>query len=373
MAMPQKLRLLLKFIVDGDDDRFCVVLRKMKDVNVQSTLQPSALHYAALYNRIDMAAKLLSRDANMHLLPITLSVEKNFIATQSVENLSDNTLFQAFKVSPVCVCVLTKSKELQELFFHSIHTWTHLQKMNVLDFAVLFGNVRVTDLIMKHGGTKMQKMLETKSPSLSWAFSNIDAAFPVNGKVNVDFSEFLVENFKSPIIARLLRGNIILEPKMFRKIKKIIRRHPSMLWHRENKQYTGARYTTREQTGDTPLAVLLQTLQGYHDSVRKRTIQLHSPEFLDIANTMPDVFLKPWIRDLDVMKQNIKVISSSLEMWIWYKMVKTLRLAMGMGTHHRLGGMNNCFIRVLGNDNMDVIFDMFLSNVSDMEKMYMLS
>jgi len=100
---------------------------------------------------------------------------------------------------------------------------------------------------------------------------------------------------------------------------------------------------------------------------------LHSPEFLDIANTMPDVFLKPLVRDLDVMKQNIKVISSSLEMWIWYKMVKTLRLAMGMGTHHRLGDMNSCFIGVLGNGTMDVIFEMFLSNVSDVEKMYMLS
>jgi len=209
---------------------------------------------------------------------------------------------------------LTKSKKLQKLFFRSIHTWTHLQKMNVLDFALLFGNVRVTDLIMKHGGTKMQRMLETKSPSLSWAFSNVDAAFSVHGKVKVDISQFSLENFKSPIIARLLRGNIILEPKMFRKIKKIIRRHPSMLWHRENKQYTGARYTTREQTGNTPLAVLLQTLQGYNDYVRKRTIKLHSPEFLDIANTMPNVFLNPFVRNLDVMKQNIKLISSSLEM-----------------------------------------------------------
>jgi len=27
-------------------------------------------------------------------------------------------------------------------------------------------------------------------------------------------------------------------------------------------------------------------------------------------------------------------------------MVKTLRLAMGMGTHHRLGDMNNCVIGV---------------------------
>ena len=160
---------------------------------------------------------------------------------------------------------------------------------------------------------------------------------------------------------------------MFRKIKKIIRRHPSMLWHRENKQYTGARYTTREQTGNTPLAVLILKIQGYHDSVRKRTIQMHSTEFLHIANTMPEVFLKPLVRDIDLMKQNIKVISSSLEMWIWYKMVKTLRLAMGMATHRRLGGMNNCFIRVLSNDNMDVIFEMFLSSVSDVEKMYMLS
>ena len=373
MAMAQKLRLLLKFIVDGDDERFCVVLRKLHSVDVHSTLQPSALHYAALYNRIDMAAELLLRNADMHLLPIIVSVEKNFIATQSIENLSDNVLLQAFKVSPVCVCVLTKSQKLQELFFCSIHTWTHLQKMNILDFAVLFGNVRVTDLIMKHGGTTMQKMLETKSPSLSWAFSNIEAAFSVHGQVNVDKSQFSLENFKSPVVARLLRGNIILEPKMFRKIKKIIRRHPSMLWHRENKKYTGARYTSREQTGNTPLAVLLQTIQGYHDFVHKRTIQLNDPEFLNIANIMPNVFLKPFVRNLDVMKQNIKVISSSLEMWIWLKMVKTLRLAMGMATHHRLGNMNNCFINVLGPDTIDLIFEMFLKSVSDMEKIYMVS
>ena len=371
--MAQKLRLLLKSIVDGDCEIFDIVLRKIQNVDAHSKLQPSALHHAALYNRIDMAAKLLSRDANMHLLPIILAAEKNFIATLSIENLSDNTLFQAFRVSPVCVCVLTKSKKLQELFFSNINTWTHYQKMNVLDFAILFGNVRVTDLIMKHGGTKMQKMLETKSPSLSWAFSNINTAFCVSGKVKVDISEFSVENFKNPVVMRLLRGNIILEPKMFRKIKKIIRRYPSMLWHRENKQYTGARYTTREHTGNTPLAVLLQTIQGYYDDVRKRTIQLQSPEFLDIANTIPNVFLTPFVRDLDIMKQNIKVISSSLEMWIWYKMVRTLRLAMGMGTHKRLGNMNNCFIGVLGNDNMDVIFEMFLKSVSDVEKMYMVS
>jgi len=373
MAMAQKLRLLLRFIVDGDDERFGVVLQKMHSVDVQSTLQPSALHHAALYNRIDMAAKLLSRNANMHLLPILVSVEKNFIETQSLENLSDNILLQAFKVSPVCLCVLTKSKQLQELFFRSINTWTHLQKMNVLDFAILFGNVSVTDLIMKHGGTKMERMLETKSPSLSWAFSNIDMAFVVQGKVNFDFSKFSLENYKNPRVARLLRGSIILEQKMFRKIKKIIRKYPSMLWHRENKHYTGARYTTREQTGNTPLAVLLENIHAYHDYLREKGLQLQSQEFLDIANTMPNVLWRPFVRDLDVMKQNIKIISSSLGMWIWYKMVKTLRLAMGMGTHHRLGDMNNCFIRVLSNDTLDLIFEMFLKTVSDMEKMYMVS
>jgi len=370
--MAQKLRLLVKFIVDGDDERFSLVLRKMHNVDIETTLQPSALHYAALYNRVDMAAKLLSRNANMNLVPILVSLEENFIAMQSSVKLPDNILLHALRVSPVRVSVLTRSKELQKVFFRSIDTWTYSQKMNVLDFAILFGNVSVTDLIMKHGGTKMERMLETKTPSLSWAFSKIEIPFSVRGKLSIDFAKFSVEHYRSPVIARLL-GNIILEPKMFRKLKKIIRRYPSMLWHRENKQYTGARYTTREKTGNTPLAVLLHTIQGYHESVREKSVRMQSKEFLDIANTMPAVFLRSIVTDLDVMKQNINVVSSSLEVWIWYKMVKTLRLAMGMATHRRLGGMNNCFIRILGNDNMDMIFEMFFETVSEEQKMYMVS
>jgi len=370
--MAQKLRLLVKFIVDGDDERFSLVLRKMHNVDIETTLQPSALHYAALYNRVDMAAKLLSRNANMNLVPILVSLEENFIAMQSSVKLPDNILLHALRVSPVCVSVLTRSKELQKVFFRSIDTWTYSQKMNVLDFAILFGNVSVTDLIMKHGGTKMERMLETKTPSLSWAFSKIEIPFSVRGKLSIDFAKFSVEHYRSPVIARLL-GNIILEPKMFHKLKKIIRRYPSMLWHRENKQYTGARYTTREKTGNTPLAVLLHTIQGYHESVREKSVRMQSKEFLDIANTMPAVFLRSIVTDLDAMKQNINVVSSSLEVWIWYKMVKTLRLAMGMATHRRLGGMNNCFIRILGNDNMDMIFEMFFETVSEEQKMYMVS
>jgi hypothetical protein len=374
-VVAQKLRLLLSFIISGDDERFSIILRKIHNVDVHSTFNYSALHHAVLYNRVEMTARLLSRNADMHLLPVVVNIEDVFVSMNSVENLSDKRLFQALKMSPICVCMLTKSKEMQKLLFGNIDKWTYSQQSDVLDAAILFGDIRIVDLIMKHGGDKMGRMLERRTPSLSWGFqtTNMEMEYTIKGKIQIDISRFSVENFKSPRILRLLRGNIRIEPRVFRKIKKIISSHPSMLWHRENKKYTGSRYTTREQTGNTPLAVLLETMQRLKESLREKSMMLQDQDFMDLANAIPNIFLTSVQNDIDVMKQNILLTSSSLEMWIWHKMVQTLRLAMGMSIHHRLGNMEKCRVSILGNDMMDFIFEIFLKTVSDSEKMYMVS
>jgi len=373
MTSAQKLRLLAKFVTEGDDERFGILLSKLDNVDIQTKFQNSALHYAVLYSRFEMARVLLSRKANMHLEPMLTSIENTFLSIPVIENFENNLLMRSLQMSPVSACIMKRCYGMQDLLFENMDTWTHKQKSEVLKTAILFGNIAMVDRLMESGGNRLANMLETPCPPLAWSLHNIDMAFGVSGKIRFCVEELSNESLEDPRLTQMIMSTIEVNANWFDGIKTVIRKYPFMLWHRFNSHYTGSRNTVRESTGDTPLVFLLRLLKTFELNLKNRDSFLQDEEWTPLSLSLGPEFKVVFDRTTSIMRKNLEITNTSLESWVWRRMVNDLRIAMRMATHSKLASYKKCTVKIIGSDIIDFIFEILISTITDTEKLYMVS
>jgi len=372
----QKFRLMARFIAEGNDYGFNLLLPKLTDINFQTNFHNTALHDCLMYNRDEMARRLISQNADIYQQPILTSALQTFSSMKNMDLIIPEFKICMLNLPPVYASIIHGKKSadqvMQNIFFDQINLSSQLQKNNIMRIAMAYGNIHVFDLMMQSGDKTLCSRLEMDVTPLMWSIINIYEVFNVSGIIQFSIEDILSGILRNPAMEKIAGKMTILEESDFDGIKSIISKYPYLLWDRHNKNYFGNRYTTREATGKTPMAMLMETLiQIEKKSSLNQMIACNAAHEAvgDLATNLIDTCSN----QKKLLGLNVFMVESVLGSWIWNKMLQELRLAVGMATHSRLGASKKCEIKFLGNDEMDFIFKELIKSISWDEKMFMVS
>jgi len=375
---PQKFRLMARFISENNYDEFNLLLPKLTDINFQTDFNNSALHDSLMYNRVEMARRLILKNANMHQTPIITSAIQTFSSMNLMHHQSFNheLILTMLTMSPACASVIhgkiSEDQVMQNVFLESINESSHGQRNDMMKIAVAYGNLHFVDVMMRNGDEAIFRRLEMGITPLMWSMMNFYEIFNVSGKVEFSIEDILSGILLKKIIAKISERLSILKKEDFDDIKTIITKYPFLLWDRYNEKHFGNRYTTREATGKTSMAILMETIIKIRKIQLKNQIMVTDAEFQVIGNITTNIIETANVHK-DLMFRNLYTVENEFGLWMWNQMLQELRLAMGMAKHDRLGSLNKCEIKMLGNDEMDFIFKELISSISWDEKLYMVS
>jgi len=316
-------------------------VHKVANINFQCKARPTALYTAVVYNNVEAAALLLERGADMMVVPLK----------KCVKNESECALLMAFKQGE-------SHEDMQLLLLR------HLSNCNCdkFDSVALKNIARVAQYAMMYCSTR--------------AFF---AAEEMKIKMGVVKSTGFNPLMFTVIQVGLFEDNVATCVKIFEHILEIVDKDSTMLWQRYYSTIGKQQGALRPYTGGTALGMLL-----FHVMADREKRCTEYAEYLDgvvrgnarMAQYMPstdphhDGFVQFVIEreaeQKSIHEKNLAVMSyftKELAPCLFAKMLPSMRVALAMGTHPRLGDQKACGVRQLNADIMNVIFNQLVSGI----------
>jgi len=321
-------------------------MKKIVDINFQCKERPTALHTAVIHNNVAVAALLLERGADMMIAPL----KKN------VRNESECTLLMAFKQSD-------SHEDMQLLLLRHLSDFS----LDKIDGVVLKKIVRVAQCALLYSSKRVY-----------FAAEELKMRMVVGEPSGFNPLMFTIMQ------VGLFEDDVAKCGKILDHVLEIVNEDSAMLWHRfyyiptANKNKKVPLYT-----GGTALGMLLfhiganrqkrcTEFAGAYSRGKIRMAQYMlstDPHAAGLAHSLVqrNAALKEIHgRNVELMAYFAKDFAPRL----FAKMLPSMRVALGMSTHVRLGNQHNCAIAQLNSDLMNMIFNELVNGITTAPEKY---
>jgi hypothetical protein len=323
-------------------------MNKIVDINFQCKARPTALHTAVFHNNVAVAALLLERGADMMIAPLK----------KCVKNESECTLLMAFKQND-------SHEDMQLLLLRHLSDFS-LDKM---DGVVLKKIVRVAQCALLYS-----------SKRVFFAAEELKMRMVVGEPSGFNPLMFTIMQ------VGLFEDDVAKCGKILDHVLEIVNEDSAMLWHRYYLPSANKKRKLPLYTGGTALGMLLFHIgadrqkrcteyAGYLEGVAKGKIHMAhympptDPHAAGLAlfGMQRDAEQKEFHeRNLELMAYFAKDFAPRL----FAKMLPSMRVALGMSTHVRLGEQRNCGIGQLNSDLMNMIFNELVNGITTAPEKY---
>jgi hypothetical protein len=336
------------------DARLCIAIQqhdlslarthidRILNINFQCAARHTALHSAVVFNNVEVAALLLQRGADMTIVPL-----------KKVCNESECPLLLAFKKG--------ESHEEMQLLF--LETLAHMNWAG-FDEAALANIARLS-----------QYALMYSTPRVFFVTKEVNGQNVMNS-AGLSPLMFVVRR------TGLYEDNVVKCTEMLEKVLMVVDEDPAMAWQRYGVVYnmTKTNENLSAITGCTALGMLaFQIMDDRMDRNRKFMKQIEyrnhvsalykatlSPGnyFTDTLTTMAEA-RKVYEEERAVKNRDVMMyFQKEFIPCLFAKMLPLMRLALGMGTHIRLGGHDTCLVATLNPDIMNMIFNALVRDIT---------
>jgi len=323
-------------------------MNKIVDINFQCKARPTALHTAVFHNNVAVAALLLERGADMMIAPLK----------KCVKNESECTLLMAFKQSD-------SHEDMQLLLLRHLSDFS-LDKM---DAVVLKKIVRVAQCALLYS-----------SKRVFFAAEELKMRMVVGEPSGFNPLMFTIMQ------VGLFEDDVAKCGKILDHVLEIVNEDSAMLWHRYYLPSANKKRKLPLYTGGTALGMLLFHIgadrqkrcteyAGYLEGVARGKIRM--------AQYMPSTDPHAAGLALSMIQRNAElkeIHERNLELMAYFakdfaprlfaKMLPSMRVALGMSTHVRLGNQHNCAIAQLNSDLMNMIFNQLVNGITTAPEKY---
>jgi len=312
---------LLRAIETDDQVLAKQLIGKIGNVNYQNVTRHTALHSAVAHNNVGVAKMLLSRGADVMLMPKRQTYENGhecplLMALKRGRSHEAMQLMLLAAVRTIVPCTLSENQ---------------LRKIAMLaHYAMLY----TTPLVF-------YKAIEGDAVD--------DDRRNSEGLTPLMFTMRRVSMFES--------STEVCQRKM-QHMAQIVTKHPHMLWQRYSRESvkTG-RAILCQSPGSTALGMVLFEVM----TARRDRMQLNKIRYAANQQMHPQ---HPSLLELGHKIQRDGATDHFLEHafipCFWAHMLQQMRTALGMATHDRLGGSVCCHIKCLSADVMDMVFEAML-------------
>jgi len=323
-------------IVEGREmSEIAAHMDKVANINFQCKARPTALHTAVLHNNVEVAALLLQRGGDMMLAPLK----------QRFPNEFDCTLLAAFKQGE-------SHEDMQFLLLR------HLSgcRRDAFDSVALKNIARAAQYAMLHCGARVYF-----------------AAEEMKTKMTVANPTGLTPLMYTLIQVGLHEEDVDKCVEILDRVVEILDRDPTQLWQRYCCSNVAKRGSLSVFSGGTALATLLffvladrqkrcTEYAGYLAGVErgKALMAQYIPATDPHHAGMVQFGIERDAKQKRMHETNLAImrhLAHEVAPCIFAKMLPSMRIALGMGTHGRLGNQHDCGVGQLGVDIMNVIFN----------------
>jgi len=329
--------MLLQAIQQQDSALACALVDQMPNVHFQHHYRHTALHSCVQYNVLDVAAHVLENDGNVMLMPKKMTHA----------NQGECAVLMALKMGP--------SREAMQVLLLRAVTHSLLAESIAANAACL----------SKWTAYEHKKISLLPHYAMMWGTpASFFAAIEHDGNANP-----LSTDNMTPLMA-LLRNMVTFESDVetcrerMQYVLEIAARHPDILWQRySDKEWPAPHALHCHLQECTPLGIMVYERLPLRIACNAAE---QASYLADNGNTAPYS---------DSIKRSCTVIDffqSDAIPQLWGVMMQHMRTALGMATHHRLGSNEHCAAKVLGADEMNMIFDMMMKHMTDEERHFML-
>ena len=340
---------LYKSIVEGHElSEITDHIGKIANINFQCKGRPTALHTAVMYNNVQVAALLLQRGADMTTAPLAKKYPNEF----------DCTLLFAFKQG--------ESHEDMQFFL-----LRHLSECSrdQFDSMALKNIARVAHYAMMYCSTRV-----------------FFAAEEMKTKITVVTPTDLTPLMFTIIQVGLHEENVDKCAKILDRVVEIIDKDSTNIWQRYYCSNIAKRGSLLPFTGGTALGMLLFFVLADR---RKRCTEYAAylarvqrgnacmPATDPHHNSMVQFGIECDAKQKRIHEKNqamMRYLANDFAPCLFARMLPSMRVALCMGTHDRLGNRHNCSVGEIGGDIMYTIFDQLVRGIvtSPEEYKYML-
>jgi len=312
----------------------------LKNVNYQCNSRSTALHSAVLYNNVEAARLLLGRGADMMQLPIKHTRQHEY----------ECPLLLAFRMGV--------SREAVQLLFLSVLGDTAPQLLNA---AALKQIAQLTQCAMMHC-----------TPRVFFAASEYDG-----GKKRVNYAG-LTPLFFTLRQVSLYENNVPRCMQTMQNVLAIVDRYPHIAWERycsSDAKHVSTGTPGWPSVGSTALGMLMYETMPCRKQRDKQYGVMLDRKTLALAQVNVNTFgnLSLLSAEVDEKREQDPYVTSNRQVDTYFNkefvpslfdmMLSTMRIALGMATHPRLGERPDCTISQLGSDVMKMIFSQLLCDM----------
>jgi len=332
--------LLLHAIKQQNSAMACALVDQMPNIHYQNMYRHSALHSCVLYNVPDVAAHLLEKGANVMLMPKKMNHA----------NQGECAILMALKMGP--------SREAMQV-----------QLLRALARSLLAERVARVSATTEAKSTwtvyEHEKISLLPHYAMLWATpAAFFAAIEHDNNAN-----HLSGDDMTPLMA-LLRNMVAFEldvetcREKVQNVVQIAVRHPDIMWKR---------FSNKRQPPHYPLHSDLQQCTALGMMVYEILPQRIARNAVNEVSYLSNQGNAAW-RSTEFARARTVVDFLQCEAIprLWGVMMQHMCTALAMATHPRLGNNENCSARLLGADEMNMVFDVMMKHMSDAERRYML-
>jgi hypothetical protein len=330
--------LLHQAILQGKSALACTLVDQLPNVHYQHLYRHTALHSCVQYDVRDVAAHLLENGADVMLMPKKMNHA----------NLGECAMLMAIKMGP-------PRQAMQVLLLRAIART--LAAQNVARVSATTAAI-CTWTVYDH-----EKISLLPHYAMLWTTPTVFfASIEHDNNANPLSSDDM-----TPLMA-LLRNMATFEldvetcREKVHNVQQIALRHPDIMW----KRYSNTRQPPRH-----PLHADLEQFTALGMLVYEMLPRRMARNAANLARgNMVNVAW--WSTEIDRGRSVVEFLQNDGIPLLWGVMMQDMRTALGMARHPRLGSSQHCTARLLGADEMDMIFDVMVKHMSDAERRYML-
>jgi len=332
--------LLLQAIQQQNSAMACTLVDQMPNIHYQNVYRHTALHSCVQYNVPDVPAHLLEKGANVMLMPKKMNHT----------NQGECAMLMALKMGP-------SREAMQVQLLRSLAR--SLLAERVASVSATTG-AKSTWTVYEH-----EKISLLPHYAMLWATPNaFFAAIEHDNNANP-----LSGDDMTPLMA-LLRNMVAFEldvetcREKVQNVLQIAVRFPDIMWKRFSKKGQPPRHPHHSDLQQcTPLGMMV------YEILPQRIARNAANEALYRSHNVNAGWRST---EFERARSVVDFLQSDAIPRLYGVMMQHMCTALGMATHPRLGNNENCTARLLGADEMKMVFDVMLEHMSDEERRYML-
>ena len=329
---------LKKSIVEGHTlSEITVHMDKIVNINFQCKARQTALHIAVMHNNVEVAALLLQRGADMMIVPLKKCYKRDYectllIAFTQAKLHEDMQLLLLRHISTVVANSTDRGRDK----FDRVALETIAR---VAQYAMLYSSTRVFFAVQEIR-TKMVVVNSREFNPLMFAISRIG----------------------------VYEENVEKIVKIHQRVVEILDKDSTMLWQRYHHQNGTKKGTLLTYTGGTALGLLLFYIQ---EGRQKRCTE-HEALLAVVERRKARMARLPseWKMmgcPFGIHEKNLammRYLANEFAPCLFARMLPSMRIALGMGTHARLGNQHICCVRLLNCDIINMVFNELVRGIT---------